>query len=59
VGGVTDGAGRTFESTRVSAATVRSDVCEVTSIRAVDPRIHAREFSQNSAKSRRLIGHWC
>ena len=27
--------GRTFESTRVSAATVRSDVCQVTSIRSI------------------------
>ena len=39
--------GRTFESMRVSAATVRSDVCQITSIRAV-----IREFtlSQNLPK---------
>ena len=54
---------RTFESTRVSAATVRSDVCQITSIhprgRSANSRsrIHPK-FSQKSSSDWPLVLSW-
>ena len=52
--------GRTFESTRVSAATVRSDVCQVTSIRSILEFTLANlpKFSQKSSSDWPLVLSW-
>ena len=57
---------RTFESTRVSAATVRSDVCQVTSIRSIHPRGRSAnsrsriypKFSQKSSSDWPVVLSW-
>ena len=49
--------GRTFESTRVSAATVRSDVCQITSIRSI-LEFTQPKFSQKSSSDWPLVLSW-
>jgi hypothetical protein len=51
--------GRTFESTRVSAATVRSDVCPITSIHPRGRSANSQpKFSQKSSSDWPVVLSW-